>query len=162
MCYVIVITQDEYDILLLHERESEAKLRMSVNNKDIIWMYLGYNWLITQKTLPINALFVTMVTEKALIGRVFWVISHAVNNGFRLCSPIKASFVTNKLFLWFFSMVISTYCPRTDIYLSVLWLVVSDTSHYKTLWCMASLGNNTVHGKKAVKGLITTGWSMAS
>jgi len=39
--------------LLLHE--SEAKLRMSVNNKDI---YLGYNWLITQKTLPINAFFV--------------------------------------------------------------------------------------------------------
>ena len=30
--------------LLLHE--SEAKPRMSVNNKDIIRMYLGYNWLI--------------------------------------------------------------------------------------------------------------------
>ena len=43
--------------LLLHE--SEAKLRMSVNNKDIIRMYLGYNWLIAQKTLPINAFFVT-------------------------------------------------------------------------------------------------------
>ena len=42
--------------LLLHE--SEAKLRMSVNNKDIIRMSLGYNWLITQKTLPINAFFV--------------------------------------------------------------------------------------------------------
>ena len=42
--------------LLLHE--SKAKLRMSVNNKDIIRMYLGYNWLITQKTLPINAFFV--------------------------------------------------------------------------------------------------------
>ena len=42
--------------LLLHQ--SEAKLRMSVNNKDIIRMYLGYNWLITQKTLPINAFFV--------------------------------------------------------------------------------------------------------
>ena len=42
--------------LLLHE--SEAKQRMSVNNKDIIRMYLGYNWLITQKTLPINAFFV--------------------------------------------------------------------------------------------------------
>ena len=40
--------------LLLHE----AKLRMSVNNKDIIQMYLGYNWLITQKALPINAFFV--------------------------------------------------------------------------------------------------------
>ena len=43
--------------LLLHE--SEAKQRMSINNKDIIRMYLGYNWLITQKTLPINASFVT-------------------------------------------------------------------------------------------------------
>ena len=34
------------------------KLRMSVNNKDIIRMYLGYSWLITQKTLPINTSFV--------------------------------------------------------------------------------------------------------
>ena len=39
-------------------QESEAKPRMSVNNKDIIRMYLDYNWLITQKTLPINAFFV--------------------------------------------------------------------------------------------------------
>ena len=29
-------------------------MRMSVNNKDIIQMYLGYEWLITQKTLPIR------------------------------------------------------------------------------------------------------------
>ena len=42
--------------LLLHE--SEAKLRTSVNNKDIIRMHLGYNWLISQKTVPINASFV--------------------------------------------------------------------------------------------------------
>ena len=45
--------------LLLYK--SEAKLRMSVNNKDnydIIQMYLSYNWLITQKTLPINAFLV--------------------------------------------------------------------------------------------------------
>ena len=42
--------------LLLHQ--SEAKPRMSVNNKDIIGLYLGNNWLITQKTLPINAFFV--------------------------------------------------------------------------------------------------------
>ena len=42
--------------LLLHE--SEAKLRMSVNNKDIIGMYLGYNLFISQKTAPINASFV--------------------------------------------------------------------------------------------------------
>ena len=39
-------------------QEFEAKPRMSVNNKDIIRMYLGYNWLITYKTLPINAFFV--------------------------------------------------------------------------------------------------------
>ena len=43
--------------LLLHE--FEAKPRMSVKNKDIIRIYLGYNWLITQKTLPISAFFVT-------------------------------------------------------------------------------------------------------
>ena len=54
--YVIVITQDEYDILVI--TGVEAKLRMSDNNKDIIRMYLGYNWLIAQKTLPINAFFV--------------------------------------------------------------------------------------------------------
>ena len=42
--------------LLLHE--SEAKPRMSVNNKDIIRMYLGYNLFISQKTAPINASFV--------------------------------------------------------------------------------------------------------
>ena len=42
--------------LLLHE--SEVKPKMSVNNKDIIRIYLGYNWLITPKTLPINAFFV--------------------------------------------------------------------------------------------------------
>ena len=34
--------------LLLHK--FKVKLRMSVNNKDIIQIYLGYNWLITQKT----------------------------------------------------------------------------------------------------------------
>ena len=36
----------------------EVKPRMSVNNKDIIRMHLGYNWLISQKTVPINASFV--------------------------------------------------------------------------------------------------------
>ena len=42
--------------LLLHK--SEAKPRMSVNNKDIIRMYLGYNLFISQNTAPINASFV--------------------------------------------------------------------------------------------------------
>ena len=40
--------------LLLHE--SEAKPRTNVNNKDIIRMYLGYNLLISQRSVPINAL----------------------------------------------------------------------------------------------------------
>ena len=42
--------------LLLHE--SEVKPKNSVNNKDIIHMHLGYNWLIFQKTVPLNASFV--------------------------------------------------------------------------------------------------------
>ena len=51
--------------LLLHE--SEAKPRMSVNNKDIIRMYLGYNWLITQKILPINTFFVNKVMASGYV-----------------------------------------------------------------------------------------------
>ena len=98
--------------LLLHE--SEAKPRMSVNNKDIIRMYLGYNWLITQKTLPINAF---LVNSKQWLQVMF----------------TFQSFFWYYLFLCFFSQVISTYRPRTDIYLSVLWLVISDISQYKTL-----------------------------
>ena len=47
--------------LLLHK--SEAKLRTSVNNKDIIRMHLGYNWLISQKTVPINA---SLVKQQAM------------------------------------------------------------------------------------------------
>ena len=35
--YVIVITQDEYDIFVI--TESKAKPRMSVNNKDILRVY---------------------------------------------------------------------------------------------------------------------------
>ena len=62
--------------LLLHE--SEAKRRMSVNNKDI--MYLGYNLFISQNTAPINT----------------------SNNGFWLCLPIKASFVQQCVNLSFF------------------------------------------------------------
>jgi len=42
--------------LLLHK--PDAKPRMSDNNKDIIQMYLDDNWLITQRTLPINAFYV--------------------------------------------------------------------------------------------------------
>ena len=36
-----------------------------------------------------------------------------VSNDFRLCSPIKASFVTNNLFLWFF-LEWYLLSPRTD------------------------------------------------
>ena len=49
---------------------------MIVNNKDIMRMYLGYNWLITQKMLPISAFFVTSKQ---------WL------------PPIKASFINNNL-----------------------------------------------------------------
>ena len=66
--------------LLLHE--SEVKLRMNVNNKDTIRMYLGYIWLIL---LP-KRLYQSMLSLRP------------VSNGFGLCSPIKASFVTNNLF----------------------------------------------------------------
>ena len=38
--------------------KSEAKLRMSVNNKDIIPMWQSYNLLISQKTTSNNASFV--------------------------------------------------------------------------------------------------------
>ena len=62
-------------IISLLLKESEVKPRKSVNNKDIIRMYLGYNWLITQKTLPIKVCS---------------------------CSPIKASFVVNNLFILIF------------------------------------------------------------
>ena len=96
--------------LLLHE--SKAKLRMSVNNKDIIQMYLDYNWLITQMTLLINA---------------FFMISNQGN-----VHLSKLLFAT-VIYSFDFSRVISAYCPRTDIYLSVLRLVISDISQYKTL-----------------------------
>ena len=36
-------------------RESEVKPRKSVNNKDIIQMYLGYSLLISQRSTPNNA-----------------------------------------------------------------------------------------------------------
>ena len=51
--------------------------KASVNNKDIIRMHLGYNWLISQKSVPINASFVKQ---------------QAMASGYA-CSPIKAFFV---------------------------------------------------------------------
>ena len=78
--------------LLLHK--SEQKLIMNVNNKDVIQMHLGYHWLITQITLLINA------------------EQHAMPYGFRLCSPIKASFVTINIFLG--DSYVSTYHFTTD------------------------------------------------
>ena len=36
-------------MISLLKHATEAKPRMSVNNKDIIRIYPGYNWLITQK-----------------------------------------------------------------------------------------------------------------
>ena len=94
----------------------EAKPRMSVNNKDILQMYLGYNWLITQKTLPINTFFV---------NSELWL---------QVMFTYQSFFVVLTIYPLIFSRVISTYYhPRTDIYLSVLWLVISDISQYKTL-----------------------------
>ena len=95
--------------LLLHE--SEAKPRMSVNNKDIIRMNLGYNCYITQKTLPINSF---------LVNSKQWLQVHL-------------SKLLLVLTMYFFDRMISTYRPRTNIYLSVLRLVISDISEYKTL-----------------------------
>ena len=39
---IVIISLDEYDILVIAQ----------IQGKDIIRIYLGYNWLITQKTLP--------------------------------------------------------------------------------------------------------------
>ena len=52
----VYISQDEYYILVITQLRGEG--RTSVNNKDIIQMHLGYNWLISQKTVPISASFV--------------------------------------------------------------------------------------------------------
>ena len=73
---VIIIFPDEYDMFVI------TQILMNVNNKDIIQMYLGCNWLIIQKTLTNQCFF---CEQQA--------------NNFKLCSPIKASFVINNLFL---------------------------------------------------------------
>ena len=41
----------------------EVKLRMSVNNQDIIRMYLGYNLLNSQRPTPISALCTMNTTD---------------------------------------------------------------------------------------------------
>jgi len=70
---------------------SQAKLRTGVNNKDIIRMYLGYNLLISQRTIPINASFVPGITSNGFTYQSFlW-----------FCSPIKAFFVQNKAIYFF-------------------------------------------------------------
>jgi len=69
--------------LLLHE--SEAKRRTSINNKDIIRMYQGYNLFITQRTTSINASFMVGITSNGFTYQSFlW-----------FCSPIKAFFIQN-------------------------------------------------------------------
>ena len=75
--------------LLLHE--FEAKQRMSVNNKDIIRMYLGYNRLIIQKILPITA---SICQQQAMAS------------GYIYLSKLSLSLT--------FFRVISTYPSRTD------------------------------------------------
>ena len=76
--------------LLLHK----AKLRMSVNNKDIIRMYMGYNWLITQKTLPINAFFVSSKQQ------------------FQVMFTYQNFFLVLTIYSFDFFQVISSYHPR--------------------------------------------------
>jgi len=51
----MVITQYEYIFVIA---QVEAKQGTSVNNQDIIQMYLGYNLLISQLIILINASFV--------------------------------------------------------------------------------------------------------
>jgi len=61
-------------------------LLTSANNKDIIRMYLGYNLLIPQRTIPIDASFVAGITSNGFTYQSFlW-----------LCSPIKVFFVQSK------------------------------------------------------------------
>jgi len=50
--------------LLLTRVQGEAK--DNVNNKHIIQMYLGYNLLISQRTIPINASSVPGITSNGL------------------------------------------------------------------------------------------------
>ena len=87
-------------IYCYYTESKAAKLRMSVNNKNILRMYLSYNWLITQKTLPINVFFVNSKQ---------W---------------LQVMFTYQRFFL-----VLTIYSFdffSGDIYLSVLWLVISD------------------------------------
>ena len=80
--------------LLLHQ--SEAKPRMSVNNKDIIRMYLGYNWLITQR---LYQSMLSFVISKQWLQVMF----------------TYQSFFCHQLFIpLIFSPVIFTYHPRND------------------------------------------------
>ena len=51
----------EYDIFVTPVLQ-KSEPRISVNNKDIIQMYLGYKLIISQKTVPINACFVDQQT----------------------------------------------------------------------------------------------------
>ena len=79
--------------LLLHK--SEAKPRMSVNNKDIIRMYLGYNLFISQKTAPINGSFIESKQQLLVM------FTH------------QSFFCTIMCYPFIFSPVISTYHPWT-------------------------------------------------
>ena len=75
----MVIAQYEYDIFV-------NNTRTSVDNKDIIRIYLDYNLLISQRTIPINASFVAGITSNGFTYQSFlW-----------FCSPIKAFFVQSK------------------------------------------------------------------
>ena len=74
---------------------------MSVNNKDIIRMYLGYNLFISQKTVPISASF---VESKQWLLVMFTYQSFFCT---MMCYPL--------IFLWVISTYHPRYCPRTVI-----------------------------------------------
>ena len=94
--------------LLLHK--SEVKSRMSVNNKDILGMYLGYY-------------------PKDSTNQCFFVNS---KQWLQVMFTYQSFFLILTMYSFDFFLR-CTYHPRTDIYLSVLWLVISDISQYKTL-----------------------------
>ena len=88
--------------LLLHE--SEVKLKINFKNKAIIQIYLGYNWLITQRILPINVSYSKQ-----------WLHDQVMLTYQSFCCPYHIYFLLGSY--------LRKYCPKK----SVQWL------HYKTL-----------------------------
>ena len=89
----------------------EVKPRTSVNNKDIIQMYLGYNLLIPQRTIPINTSFVAGITSNGFTYQSFlW-----------FCSPIKAFFAQSKAICFVIFLGLDSVLGYLDIILTTVW-----------------------------------------